>query len=135
MNESSTTEEIQPLWDLEDDNPLKMEWELFRRERPRLLAEGHEGRWVLIKGEELIGVFDNRDDARNVGLNRFGVVCMLIQQILRQYKVLRQGYSKVVQLFPIQEGRAASETRATLVTPPFSAPPRSIAPDAGCPAD
>src|SRR5262245_60921326 len=27
------------------------EWNLYRREAGRLLAEGHEGRWVLIQGE------------------------------------------------------------------------------------
>jgi hypothetical protein len=84
---------LQPLWDLPPDSPLKTEWELFRRERPRLLAEGHEGRWVLVKGEAIIGLFDSGDEAYNVGLERFGVVPMLVQQILRWYRVLRQGNS------------------------------------------
>jgi hypothetical protein len=82
---------MQPLWDLPADSPIRVEWDLFRRERPRLLNEGHEGRWVLVKGEEIVGVFSSRDDARNTGLQRFGVVSMLVQQILRNYKPLRQG--------------------------------------------
>jgi hypothetical protein len=93
MNEPAIAGEVQPLWDLPPDNPLNTEWGLFRRERPRLLAEGHEGRWALIKGEELVGLFDTRDEARNAGLARFGVVSMLVQQVLRWYKPLRQGYS------------------------------------------
>jgi hypothetical protein len=79
------------MWDLKPDSPIKTEWDFFCRERPRLLAEGHEGRWVLIKGEEIVGLFDTRQEARAVGLERFGVVSMLVQQILRKYKPFRQG--------------------------------------------
>jgi hypothetical protein len=93
MSEPSTPLVVEPLWDLPPDSPLKVEWDLFCRERPRLLAEGHEGRWVLIKGEAIFGVFATRDEARNAGLQRFGVVSMLIQQILRCYRHLRQGYA------------------------------------------
>src|SRR5262249_10324027 len=39
------------------------EWELYRREVGRLLAEGHEGKWILIKGEEIIGIYDTREEA------------------------------------------------------------------------
>jgi hypothetical protein len=77
---------------LPSDSPIKVEWDLFRRERPRLLAEGNEGRWVLIKGETLVGVFDTRKEAITEGYQRFGVVPLLAQQILRWYKPLRQGY-------------------------------------------
>ena len=91
MSESSAPIVLRPLWDLPADSPIQVEWDLFRRERPRLLMDGHEGRWVLVKGEEIIGVFNTRDDARNAGLQRFGVVSMLVQQILPSYKPLRQG--------------------------------------------
>src|SRR3954447_6002107 len=93
MSGSETPELLQPLWDLPANSPIKAEWDLFRRERPRLLAEGQEGRWVLIKGEEIIGPFDTYDEARNAGLARFGVVSMLVQQILRSYRILKQGYN------------------------------------------
>ena len=36
---------------------LASEWEVFRRELPRLLAEGHEGKHVLIKGERIVGLY------------------------------------------------------------------------------
>jgi hypothetical protein len=91
MNESSGSPDIEPLWELRPDSPLKVEWELFRRERPRLLAEGHEGRWVLVKGQELVGVFDTWEEAGRVGVQKFGVVSMLVQQICRRHKLLRQG--------------------------------------------
>jgi hypothetical protein len=93
MSESSTPLVLEPLWDQPPDSPIKVEWDLFRRERPHLLAQGHEGRWVLVKGELIIGIFDTREEARNAGLQRFGVVSMLVQQLLRCYRPLRQGYS------------------------------------------
>src|SRR5258705_169396 len=42
----------------EPGSPLAVEWEFYRREVGRLLAEGNEGRFVLIKGEAVIGLFD-----------------------------------------------------------------------------
>jgi hypothetical protein len=47
------------------------EWNAYRREVGRLLAEGQEGRHVLIKGEEIIGVYDTWDEAEEVGLKRY----------------------------------------------------------------
>jgi hypothetical protein len=35
---------------------------------PQLLADGHESRWVLIKGEEIIGIWDTEEEARAVAL-------------------------------------------------------------------
>ena len=45
------------------DEPQGVECEFYRREVGRLLAEGHEGRWVFIKGEEIIGIYDTREEA------------------------------------------------------------------------
>src|SRR5262245_36893912 len=36
---------------------LEQELETYRRELPRLLGEGSEGKWVAVLGEELLGVF------------------------------------------------------------------------------
>jgi hypothetical protein len=47
---------------------------------------------VLIKGETLVGIFDTWEEARSVGLQRFGVVPMLVQEILRWYKPLRTAW-------------------------------------------
>jgi len=47
------------------------EWNAYCREVGRLLAEGHEGRHVLIKGDEIIGVYDTWDEARVTGLQRY----------------------------------------------------------------
>jgi hypothetical protein len=51
--------------------PLAREWNVYRREIGRLLAEGQEGRFILIKGEDVLGLFDSWDAARAAGLKRF----------------------------------------------------------------
>ncbi len=52
-------------------SPLAREWNVYRREIGRLLAEGNEGRFILIKGEEVLGLFDSWEAARVAGLERF----------------------------------------------------------------
>lgn len=37
----------------------------FDRELPRLLRE-HKGRWAVVRGEELLGIVDDLDDAYDV---------------------------------------------------------------------
>src|SRR5438270_39537 len=53
------------------NDPLELEWNTYRREVARLLAEGQEGRHVLIKGEEIVGIYDTRDHALEVAYQRF----------------------------------------------------------------
>ena len=48
-----------------------MEWETYRREVGQLLQEGHEGKWVLIKGTEILGFFDTGSKATEEGYRRF----------------------------------------------------------------
>jgi hypothetical protein len=50
---------------------LAEEWNTYRREVGRLLAEGQDGRHVLIKGQEIIGLFDTSDAAYREGLKRY----------------------------------------------------------------
>lgn len=45
---------------------LSREWDFYRHEVHRLLAEGHEGRFVLIKGETIIGIWDSQEEAKAV---------------------------------------------------------------------
>jgi hypothetical protein len=65
------------------------EWNFYRGEIGRLLAEGHEGRWVLIKGEEIIGIWDTEEEANQVRVQRFLMQDILIHQILTREPVLR----------------------------------------------
>jgi hypothetical protein len=60
--------------ELQDKMPgeqLAEEWNTYRREIGRWLAEGQAGRHVLIKGEEIIGIFDSSDLAYASGHQRY----------------------------------------------------------------
>lgn len=71
--------------------PLAQEWNFYRREVARLLAEGHEGRWVLIKSEEIIGIWDTEAEANRVRLERFLMRHVLMKQIRTREPVIRGG--------------------------------------------
>jgi hypothetical protein len=63
---------------------LQREVDTFQRELPRLLEAGEQGRYVLIRGDEVVSVWDTRRDALQVGHERFGEVPFLIKQILKE---------------------------------------------------
>src|SRR5262249_1779766 len=69
---------------------LYLEWNTYRREVGRWLAEGQEGRWVLIKGETVVGVFDTWDEAWTEGCQRYLLTPMLVHQIRTEEPVYRQ---------------------------------------------
>jgi hypothetical protein len=69
--------------------PIADEWNFYRREAGRLLAEGHEGKWVLVKGEKIIGIWDTEEQAREVALQKYLMQPVLIHQVLTREPVLR----------------------------------------------
>jgi hypothetical protein len=71
------------------DSPLAVEWETYRREVGRLLAEGHEGRFVVIRGAEIAGLHDTWEAARVAGLKKYLLNPHLVRPILRREPVLR----------------------------------------------
>jgi hypothetical protein len=60
---------------------LQREIITYRRELPRLLAEGQEGRFVLIKGDQILSVWDTFEDAYKAGTERFGFGPFLAQPV------------------------------------------------------
>lgn len=60
---------------------LAEELDTYFREKPKLLVEAR-GKFVLIKGRSVIGIFDTFQHAVEEGINRFDVVPMLVRQIL-----------------------------------------------------
>jgi hypothetical protein len=52
---------------------LEREIETYRRELPRLLATGQAGRFILIKGEQILGIWNNQADAIQFGRQQFGL--------------------------------------------------------------
>ena len=77
------------------DSPLYHEWNFYRRIIGRLLAEGHEGKWLLIKREELIGIWDTQADADAVRLDRFLMQPVLMKRILTREPLLHIGYNRL----------------------------------------
>ncbi len=73
----------------EPDSPLFVEWEAYRREVARLLAEGHEGRHVLIKGEEVVGLFATDEEAVIEGYRRYFGQPFLVHQVQERERLLR----------------------------------------------
>src|SRR5690348_4493254 len=71
------------------DSQLKVEWAFYLREAGRLLAEGHEGKFVLIKGEEIIGLFDTGIAASTEGHRRYLRGPFLVHQIKEWERLVR----------------------------------------------
>jgi hypothetical protein len=76
------------------DEVLSQEWCTYRREAGRLLAEGREGKFVLIKGARVVAVHDTWDDAREAGLRLYLPEPFLVREIRSEEPLLRlRGYS------------------------------------------
>jgi hypothetical protein len=73
------------------DSPLRREWDFYRRQVGRLLAEGHCGRHILIKGEQVIGMWDTHEEALLAGCMKFPGQPILVHQIQERERVLRCG--------------------------------------------
>ena len=68
---SRETVPLAELPPLPTDDVHYQEWNTYLREAPRLLAEGHEGKALLIKGDTILGMFDTLDAAKMAGLAKF----------------------------------------------------------------
>jgi len=53
----------------------------YLRELPRLLAEGHAGHYVLIKGDEIVGIWNAQEDAIEAGRERFGLEPIFVKKV------------------------------------------------------
>jgi hypothetical protein len=68
---------------------LAEEWNTYRREVGRLLAEGREGRHVLIKGNEIIGIFETWEEAYGTGVKRYLLGPFFVHTIRTEEPYLR----------------------------------------------
>ena len=67
---------------------LEQELATYRREVLRLVAEGHQGKYVLIQGNQVDSVWDTQDDALRAGYDRFGLeMRFLVKQIVEVEKI------------------------------------------------
>jgi len=60
---------------------LEQETQTYEQHKPELMSKA-EGKFVLIKGQEVCGVFETMMDAVSQGYERFGNVPFLVKQIL-----------------------------------------------------
>jgi len=78
--------ELQPA---QPGDVLYLEWETYRREVGRLLAEGKEGQHVLIKGDQIIGLWPTHVEALGAGYERVGRVAFLVHEVQERERVYR----------------------------------------------
>ena len=71
--------------------PLDEEWDAYRREAGRLISEGHEGQFVLIHGNDILGFFENENEAFAEGYRRFlfAKEPFLVHQVQTYERLLR----------------------------------------------
>ena len=74
---------------------LEREYETYQKKRQELLKD--EGKFVLIHGDEVAGVWDTWEEALNAGYDKYGWPPFMVQKIeavetvwhLRQYPTCR----------------------------------------------
>jgi hypothetical protein len=59
--------------------PLELELATYASKLPELLNE--EGKFALVQGSEVVGVFGTYEDALSVGYKQFGLKPFMVQQI------------------------------------------------------
>jgi hypothetical protein len=70
-----------------------LEWEIYRREVGRLLAESHEGKFVLIAGSEVLGLWPTFEEAMEEGRKR-GLADAFVYEAMAEHEVFKIGYNK-----------------------------------------
>jgi hypothetical protein len=75
----------------EPGSPFAEEWEAYRNEVGRLLAEGCRGRFALIRSGQPITVWDSLRDAAQAARLLYGAEPCLIQQVDSRLRPLRAG--------------------------------------------
>lgn len=81
-----------------ENSPLAAEWETYRRVVGDLLAAGHEGKYVVIKGSEVIGLWVTDREAHREGTNRFPGQPFLLHRVVEWEPINRFGWLTVGQL-------------------------------------
>lgn len=61
---------------------LELEMKTYEKNKADLVGR-HEGKYVLIRGEEVIAVFDSQKDAFQEGNSKFGRKPFLVKQVLK----------------------------------------------------
>jgi hypothetical protein len=68
--------------------PLEKELATYAKMKSDLL-KAHEGKFVLIRGEEFFGAYDTAENAYAEGIKRFGQELFLVKKVTAQEEVYR----------------------------------------------
>jgi len=72
------------------------DYETYRREVGRYLAEGHAGQWVLIQGGKCIGFWPSEDEVTAEGYRRsLPGQSFFVHEVLERERLLRTGYYRL----------------------------------------
>lgn len=71
----------------EDDLALKDELKFFKAEVGELIDRYGEGKFVVVKGQDVRGPFDNHVNAYEAGIQEFGIVPFLIRRLAKQERI------------------------------------------------
>ena len=71
MSTQFSPEAVRSLLPNNGDTPLGAEFVTYIRELPRLVAEGEEGRYAVIKGDKVLSTWDTYRDALHAGHEHF----------------------------------------------------------------
>jgi hypothetical protein len=69
-------------------NPLEQERKFFNDQQVEW-SKLYPGKFVLVQGQELIGVFDTAENAVSEGLRRFGLNPFLVRNVLEKEEEVR----------------------------------------------
>jgi len=61
---------------------LDVEIKTYEQQRDKLLGTS-EGKFVLIRGNQVVGIYDSKMDAISAGYQQFGNVPFLVKQIVK----------------------------------------------------
>jgi hypothetical protein len=60
---------------------LEREIETFRRELPRLLAEGKENKFAVVRGDQVAGTYDTYEQAVAAGYDQFNLDPFMVKKV------------------------------------------------------
>lgn len=66
---------------------LATELAYFDRHRAEWVQQGHEGEWVVVRGNELLGFFPTLEEAYKAGVKKFGPGDILVKEVTVQERV------------------------------------------------
>lgn len=84
-----------------DSKILSKEIETFKNNKENLLRD-NSGKFVLIKGQEIIGVYDTQKDAIKVGIDKFGNNPFLVKEI-EEVESVQNFTSNLIRLTPCHQ--------------------------------